>query len=83
MTDALSKNIQTLERAENLGKRFCPQCGSKMKTCCDLHRQFNLVGHRPNGVHNGPERWICLCCGLIEYKDFAMRAMFGRAGTLT
>jgi predicted RNA-binding Zn-ribbon protein involved in translation (DUF1610 family) len=82
MSDALSKNIRIIEEAETKGKRFCPNCGSKMKTCCDLHRQLNLAGHLTNCVHEGPEEWICLNCGLREYKDLAMRVMCGRLGTL-
>lgn len=80
--DALSKNIQVVEKRETSGKRFCPDCGSTMKSCCEIHRQFNIAGHRANGVHQGPEEWICLNCGLREYKDLAMRIACGRAGTL-
>jgi predicted RNA-binding Zn-ribbon protein involved in translation (DUF1610 family) len=82
MTDALSENVRMVEEAENKGKRFCPNCGSKMRTCCDLHRQLNIPSHRPNGIHQGPELWICLNCGLREYKELAMRIMCGRVGTL-
>jgi len=82
LSDALTENIRIIEEEEKKGKRFCPQCGNKMKTCCDLHRQLNLPGHRPNGVHEGPEEWVCLNCGIREYRDIAMRAMCGRAGTL-
>jgi hypothetical protein len=82
MSDALSKNLRLIEESEKMGKRFCPECGGKMKTCCEIHRQFNLEGHRQNCVHEGPEQWVCLNCGLVEYKDFAMRSMCGRAGHL-
>jgi hypothetical protein len=53
-----------------------------MKTCCEIHRQLNIMGHTPNGVHESPEEWICLNCGLREYKELAMRTMCGQAGTL-
>jgi hypothetical protein len=82
MGKALTENIRLIEEAENRGKRFCPSCGSRMKTCCELHRQLNLLNHRVNCVHDGPEQWICLNCGLIEYKDLAMRMAHGRAGAL-
>jgi len=82
MSDSIQKNIRLIEEQENKGKRYCPECGHRMKTCCDLYRQLNLPGHRPNGVHKGPEEWICLSCGLIEYKELALRVMCGRAGNL-
>lgn len=82
MSDSIQRNIRIIEEAEKQGKRFCPQCGHRMKTCCDLHRQLNIPGHRPNGAHDGPEEWICLNCGLREYKDLALRVMCGRPGSL-
>lgn len=76
------ENLHIVQAAEDKGIRFCPNCGAKMRDCCDFHRQFNLLGHRPNGVHVAPKEWICLCCGLREYKDLAMRIACGPAGHL-
>jgi hypothetical protein len=73
-------NLRIVQAAECNGVRFCPSCGTKMRDCCDLHRQFNLLGHRPNGIHQAPKEWICLNCGLREYKDLAMRIACGDAG---
>lgn len=82
LSKSLLSNLRIIEEAERKGKRFCPNCGGKMKTCCDLHRQFNLVGHKSNGVHEGPEEWICLYCGIREYKDPVMRTKYGVIGKL-
>jgi hypothetical protein len=82
MQNAVSKNIMIVEEAEKQGKRFCPNCGSKMRTCCDIYRQYNLTDHRVNCIHDGTEKWICINCGLIEYKELALRLMCGRAGSL-
>jgi ribosomal protein S27AE len=82
VSDAYQENLRTIEAAEKNGKRFCPQCGSRMKTCCEVYRQFKLGGHKPNGVHEGPEEWVCINCGTREYKDLVLRVMCGRAGTL-
>ncbi|XES78330.1 MAG: hypothetical protein ACBZ72_05500 [Candidatus Bathyarchaeia archaeon] len=82
MSNRLVENIRIIEEAERQGKRFCPQCGNKMKTCCDVHRQLNIMGHTPNGIHEAPEEWVCFNCGLREYRELAMRAICGRAGTL-
>ncbi|MGD6853336.1 MAG: hypothetical protein ACQCN6_14855 [Candidatus Bathyarchaeia archaeon] len=82
MSDASFDNTHIVEAAEERGIRFCPVCGNRMKTCCEVHRQYNLSGHRPNGVHKAPEEWICLNCGIREYKELAMRIMCGLAGTV-
>ena len=76
------ENLHIVQLAENSGIRFCPICGTKMRDCCDVHRQFNLTGHRPNGVHTAPKEWICLHCGLREYKEPALRVVCGPAGHL-
>jgi ribosomal protein S27AE len=82
LSDAYQENLRNIEAAEKNGKRFCPQCGSRMKTCCEVYRQFKLGGHKPNGVHEGPEEWVCINCGTREYKELVLRVMCGRAGTL-
>jgi hypothetical protein len=82
MADAYSENLRIIEEQEAKGRRVCPTCGKRMKTCCDIHREFNFTGHRPNGVHEGPEEWVCINCGIREFKELAMRVMCGRAGTL-
>jgi hypothetical protein len=82
LSKSLLDNVRIIKEAERKGKRFCPNCGSKMKTCCELHRQLNIAEHKPNGVHEGPEEWICLYCGIREYKDPAMRTKYGLAGKL-
>lgn len=76
------KNLRIVEAAEEQNIRFCPNCGTKMRDCCDFHRQFNILGHKPNGIHVAPKEWICLNCGLREYKDLAMRIVCGPAGHL-
>lgn len=76
------ENLHIVQLAENSGIRFCPSCGAKMRDCCDFHRQFNLAGHRPNGIHSAPKEWICLNCGLREFKEPALRIVCGPAGHL-